>query len=279
MSLRRMIRGVARRLAMLPLQALDSHTRAEALDALSNREIAVGDAGGAILRFYAPSPLLQSRANTVLSKEPDTIAWLNTLQPDDVFWDIGANVGVFTLYAAVTRSCQVVAFEASAPNFFVLTRNVQLNGLSDRITPYGLAVAERTQLGTINLDSAELGAAMSQFGPAGVKSRYSSAAVPLMHGVAAVTIDDLVQRFQAPRPTAIKIDVDGLEWPILRGGEQTLVHPGMRSVMVELCLTHEAERNDAISWLRDRGLMLASTGAPQGSGDERAANHLFVRRP
>ena len=48
--------------------------------------------------------------------------------------------------------------------------------------------------------------------------------------------------------------------------------------MVELSLTRDAERNQAIQWLRERGLTLASTGAPQGSGGEQAANHLFVRR-
>ena len=79
-------------------------------------------------------------------------------------------------------------------------------------------------------------------------------------------------------PTAIKVDVDGLEWPILRGGERTLALAGMRSVMIELSLTHDAERSQAIEWLRERGLVLASTGAPQGSGGEQAANHLFMRR-
>ena len=206
------------------------------------------------------------------------MAWLNGLGQDDVLWDIGANVGVFTLYAAAARGARVLAFEPSAPNFFVLTRNLQLNGLSQRVTAYCLAVAERTELAAINLDSAELGAAMSQFGAAGDTSRYSAAAASLTHGMAGVSIDELIERFGAPPPTAIKIDVDGLEWPILRGGEQTLVHPGVRSVMVELSLTRDAERNQAIQWLRERGLTLASTGAPQGSGGEQAANHLFVRR-
>ena len=63
-----------------------------------------------------------------------------------------------------------------------------------------------------------------------------------------------------------------------RGGARTLRAPGLRSVMVEMSLTHDAERSQAIQWLRERGFTLASTGAPQGSGGEQAANHLFVRR-
>ena len=279
MSAANLLRRAMRRAAALPVRMLAAEDQAAVLESLTATSIAETNIGAGVIKFYAPSPLLRQRAAGLTTKEPDTIAWLDGLSRDDVLWDIGANVGVFALYAAAARGARVVAFEPSAPNFFVLTRNVQLNGLSERITPYCLAVAERTELATINLDSADPGAAMSQFGGAGVKSRYSNAPTFLTHGMAGVSIDDLVDRFGTPRPTAIKIDVDGLEWPILRGGERTFSHPRVRSVMVELSLTHDDERNRAIEWLLDRGLTLASSGAPQGSGVEQAANHLFVRRP
>ena len=278
MSVANLLRSVVRRAAALPVRLLAADDRAVVLESLTATSIAETTIGEGVLKFYAPSPLLRSRAAGLMTKEPDTVAWLNGLGQDDVLWDIGANVGVFTLYAAAARGARVLAFEPSAPNFFVLTRNLQLNGSSGRVTAYCLAVAERTELATLNLDSAALGASMSQFGAAGDKSRYSDAPVPLTHGMAGVSIDDLVERFGAPRPTAIKIDVDGLEWPILRGGERTLAHAGTRSVMIELSLTRAAERRQAIEWLRDRGLVLVSTGAPQGNAGEQAANHLFARR-
>ena len=279
MSAVNLLRRVVRRAAALPVRLLAADDQAAVLESLTAQSIARTNIGARVLEFYAPSPLLRLRAAGLATKEPDTIAWLNGLGANDVLWDIGANVGVFALYAAAARGARVLAFEPSAANFFVLTRNVQLNGLSERITPYCLAVAEQTELGTINLDSADPGAAMSQFGAAGVKSRYSSALKPLTHGMAGVSIDDLVDRFGAPRPTAIKIDVDGLEWPILRGGDRTLAQPGVRSLMVELSLTNDGERTRAIEWVRARGLALESVGAPQGGGAEQAANHLFARRP
>ena len=277
MTWQRLLRGAARRLAVLPVQALDGHTRAEALEQLLDRAIAVTDAGQARLRFYAPSPLLRARATTVLSKEPDTTAWINTFDSSSVFWDIGANVGVFTLYAAATRRCRVLAFEPSAANFFALTRNVELNALADRVTAYCLAVAPATELGVLNLDSAAIGAAMSHFGKAGEASRYANGRVPIVQGVAGVTLDDLIARFNAPAPTCIKIDVDGLELPILLGGSTVLRRPELREVMVELSLTNLEERDRAVQWLRDHGLVLHSQGAVQGAGGEQAANHLFVR--
>ena len=185
MSLANLLRRVVRRAAALPVQAVDAPTIGprswQSLTATSIAETAIGPG---VLQFYAPSPLLRMRAAGLTTKEPDTVAWLNGLAQDDVLWDIGANVGVFTLYAAAARGARVLAFEPSAPNFFVLTRNLQLNGLSERVTAYCLAVAERTELATINLDSADLGTAMSQFGAAGDTSRYSDAVrtVDARHG-------------------------------------------------------------------------------------------------
>lgn len=279
MTLARVVRGVARRLAILPLKVVDAATRAEAIELLSDQAIAIVDAGVARLKFYAPSRLLRARAAGVLSKEPDTIAWLDGLAADAVLWDIGANVGAFALYVAATRRCRVLAFEPSAANFFALTRNVELNGLAERVTAYCLAVAPATQLGLLNLDSSAIGAAMSQFGKAGEASRYATGGrTPIVHGATGVTLDDLIAHFNAPPPTHIKMDVDGLELPILLGGSTLLARPELREVMVELSLTHQAERDRAVQWLRDRGFQLQSQGEPQGEGTEQAANHLFVRR-
>lgn len=261
----------------MPLRLLPPADRADVLEALVSAAIVDSAANGRVLRFYAPSSLLRGRALGLMAKEPDTIDWLNGLGPTDVVWDIGANVGVFSLYAA-SRGCRVLAFEPAAANFFALTRNVELNALASHVTPYCIAVAGTTELGVINLDSMDIGAAMSQFGRPGERSRYSSNPSQPTHGMVGISIDDLVGRFGAPAPTALKIDVDGLEWPILQGGLNTLSAPRVHSLLVELSITDEAERSRAIAWLRERGLQLASTGQVQGLDRERAANHLFVRR-
>lgn len=278
MSVGRFVSAVARRLAVLPLQMLDRDTHAEALQMLIDRAIATGNGGSVPLKFFAPTPLLRRRAAAMLDKEPDTIAWIDTFDRCAVFWDVGANVGVFALYAAAVRGCRVLAFEPSAANYFVISRNVELNALADRMTAYCLAVAPATELGVINLDSADLGAAMSQFGRPGDASRYGSRHAPIVQGVAGVTLEDLVARFNAPPPTYLKIDVDGLELPILQGGRTLLRHPALREIMVELSLIDHAERARAVELLHDSGFALRSHGAAQGGGAEQAANHLFVRR-
>ena len=91
------------------------------------------------------------------------------------------------------------------------------------------------------------------------------------------TIDDFIAKFDAACPTHLKLDVDGLELPILRGARVTLSDARLRSAMVEISLTHESERAASLQLMRDCGFTLASQGAVQGMAGEQAANHLFVK--
>jgi FkbM family methyltransferase len=272
------MRGASRRLASAPLGLLTPRLRAQTLEQWSGRMIAERPTSNGVLRFFAPSPLLLDRAAGVLTKEPDMIRWIDGMEIGSVLWDVGANVGVFTLYAALQARAVVLAFEPSAANFFILARNVQLNELSASVTAYCLAFSDETTLGVLNLSSPEPGSAMAQFGRPGETSRYwngQGASAP--QGMIAFTIDDFVARFDPPFPTHLKMDVDGLEWPILQGATKTLRDPRLRSTMIELSITNREERDQAIACLRECGLVLVSTGAPQGTETEQAANHLFER--
>jgi len=63
------------------------------------------------------------RAMTVLTKQPATIEWIDSFQPGSVFWDIGASVGVFSVYAALATDTTIVAFEPAAVNYYLLSAN------------------------------------------------------------------------------------------------------------------------------------------------------------
>jgi FkbM family methyltransferase len=276
-GLRRRMRGAMRRLLLLPLGIAPAGLAAEALTrAWDEAEVRVSTRTKT-LTFFAPTPILRMRAASLLSKEPETIEWLDSLTPGDVLWDVGANIGLFSLYAAAERSCVVRAFEPSAANYAILARNVQINDLEHRITAYALALAGETCLGVLNLDSTAIGTAMNEFGRAGDKSRYSANTHPRGHGMIGFTIDEFVSRFSPPLPTHIKLDVDGLEWPILQGAIATLKSPQLKSIIVELSITDRAERERSIDLLKSCGLHLKSQGRPQGEPSEQGANHLFVR--
>ena len=264
------------RMAMVPLLAADDHMRAAMIEQVLESMVTTADIGGTSLRFYAPTTLLQMRARTVLSKEPDMVRWLDGLDRDAVLWDIGANVGVFSLYAARRTGCRALAFEPAAANFHALARNVALNDLTDRISAYCVALSGRTGLGVLNLSSTAMGAALSQFGNTGDKSRYmgSKTSAQSMLGF---TVDGFVELFDPPFPTHIKVDVDGLELAIAEGAGQTLRDRRLQSVMLELSLSDGEERSAGIKMMETAGLRYVSHGEPQSVGEERAANHLFVR--
>ena len=69
----------------------------------------------------------------MLTRQPATIAWIDAFEPNSVFWDVGANIGVYTLYAALRRDIRVAAFEPAAVNYFLLSANCEANKFDDRV--------------------------------------------------------------------------------------------------------------------------------------------------
>ena len=249
--------------------------RADILEQLTEETISVTTIPGNQIRFYTPSTLLMSRATSVLSKETDTIRWIDGFDDGTIFWDIGANVGGYSLYAAIQKRVSVLAFEPSAANFHVLSRNIQLNRIGDRATAYCVAFSGKTQLGVLNMSSASMGAAISQFGQSGEMSRYwDGQTEAAAHGMIGFTIDSFIDQFDPPFPNYLKLDVDGLEPLILEGARMTLRDTRLRSLLVELS---NSECGNALQLLEEAGFRFVSRGATQGTQTDLAANHLFQR--
>ena len=279
-KLKRLISRAAQQIASLPMKAIGPHLRTDILDHLTEEAISVVKIPGNQIRFYTPSPLLIARASSVLSKEVDTIDWIDGFEERTVFWDIGANVGVYSLYAAIQKRVSVLAFEPSAANFHVLSRNIHLNQLGDRATAYCIAFSGRSQLGMLNMSSPSMGAAVSQFGKSGEMSRYwDGQTVAASHGMIGFAIDDFIAQFNPPFPNYLKIDVDGLEPRILQGARTTLRDTRLRSLLVELDVKHESENRGTLSLLEEAGFRFVSNGPTQGSGGELAANYLYQKGP
>ena len=271
---------VARKAGQFGLQTLKAPVRAELLEALVEEMVSVVPVDGASIALYTPFPGLRFRADTLLTKERDTIGWIDGFEDDSVFWDVGANVGVYSLYAAVKRHSYALAFEPAPANFYALTRNVHLNGLDERVNPYCIAFSATTNLGVINLESEAMGAASNQFGRPGEMSRYSGLRSPISkQSMLGFTIDDFIAKFRPPFPNHLKLDVDGLELPILSGACATLSDGRLRSVLVELSITEKEETERAVNILHQTGFELLSRGEIQGTSRHKAANHLFQRVP
>jgi FkbM family methyltransferase len=250
----------------------------EVVGELTSRLIADVPIENGVLRFAASTPNPYSRALGMLTKEPDTIQWINGFRPGDVLWDIGANVGVFSLYAATRPNVQVLAFEPFAANFAILSENIFINALGERIVPYCIAFAGTTELGVLNSPSREAGTSLHQFGRPGEVSPYWKGTVSHAQGVVGYTVDDFIAQFDPPFPTQIKLDVDGLEWPILRGASKTLSNHRLRSVMAELNLNDVAELERVKDLLLGAGFEDLDLGQEFALNGQQARNHFFSRK-
>ena len=74
------------------------------------------------MQFCVPNSLNSYRAKTFSSKEPETLEWIESFNKKSIFWDIGANIGLYSIYAAKYNNVQVYAFEPSVFNLEFLAK-------------------------------------------------------------------------------------------------------------------------------------------------------------
>jgi FkbM family methyltransferase len=231
------------------------------------------------LAFYCLGDLALWRARTLLTKEPETIEWIDSFRPGDVFWDVGANVGLYALYAAMTNRIEVLAFEPSASNYLLLNRNVEVNRASERVRAYCIALSGETRIDALNMQSTEFGGAMATF--AETKDYAGEEFQPsFRQGAIGFSIDDFIAKFDPPFPNHLKIDVDGIEDKIVAGASKTLRDPRLRSVSIELEADRVEYTRSVIDRLTASGFVLASkrhASMFEGTKFEHVYNYLFER--
>jgi FkbM family methyltransferase len=212
----------------------------------------VNTARGAMV-FYCLGDLAQWRARTLLTKEPETIEWIDSFDDGDTFWDIGANIGIYSVYAAINRKVRVLAFEPSAGNYFLLNRNIEINGLTDVLRAFCLAFSDTASLDVLNMQSTGLGGALSSFGSTVDESGREF--VPIFRqGMIGYSVDGFVAQFKPAFPSHLKIDVDGIEDRIILGAAATLSDARLKSISIELDASRPAYTESVIGKIEGAGL-------------------------
>ena len=209
------------------------------------------------------------------ASEPWTVEWIEKwVEQDDVVYDLGANIGAYSLVAAKGAGARVYAFEPVYSTYAALVDNVALNGLEGRVVPLPIAVADTSGLASISLSDTAAGAAMHAMGE---RALEGGGAPVLRQPVLSFTLDEAVERFQLPAPTHLKLDVDGAENLVLAGAQETLKQPGLRTVLAEIGRGEEEEKARAA--IESSGLrMVEHHRRPQREGgDVPVAYGLFVR--
>jgi FkbM family methyltransferase len=180
-------------------------------------------------------------AHSIKHGEPEMVRWLDSLPEGSVLWDIGANIGVYSLYAAIVRNLGVLAFEPGGANHAALCKNIEINNLDEFIQPFCLAFADQTLIDTLYLANTGAGHSSHFFGagPDPTQKR------PHRQSVTGYSIDNFCDIFNPKTPDHLKIDVDGLELAILKGARNTLKEH-VKSIIVEIERDEDRANSDDI---------------------------------
>jgi FkbM family methyltransferase len=235
---------------------------------------------GCDLKFVAPNSLCYWRAKTFSTKEPETLEWIDSIPKNNTLWDVGANIGLYSVYAAKKRNCRVWSFEPSVFNLELLARNIFINGLTEEVCIVPMALSDRLGFSKMRLTTTTLGGALSTFGQdfgwdgKVIRQVFEFKTIGL-------SMEDAMQKLAIPIPDYIKMDVDGLEHFILRGGSAIL--SGIKGILIEVNDDFNEQAEQCLKLLVEAGLVLKekrhseiSAGSLE-SGFQNCYNQIWTR--
>ena len=188
------------------------------------------------INFFVPNQLTNWRVDTFFSKEPETLDWIDNFEKENfIFWDIGANIGLYSIYNSIKHSkSTTIAFEPSSSNLRVLTRNIFINNLEKKIKilPMPLTNKENTFQEMYEGHFIE-GGALNSFGER-TDFEGNEFKPEMKYSLLGTSINYLIDNKILEIPDYIKIDVDGIEHLILEGGNKVLNNDKIRSCSIEI---------------------------------------------
>lgn len=238
------------------------------------------ETGGKKLIYYTPSKMTLFRCKTILTQEPETIDWINTFKAGETLVDIGANVGTYSIWAAIIADVRVYSFEPESQNYAILTENIRLNNLQDSVTAFCAAIGDKDELGDLFLGQINAGGSGHTYGQS-TGHMLQPMDSPFRQGCISFTLDELIAKDFIPSPDHIKVDVDGIEHKVIRGLSKTLENSSVKSVLIELN-THLKEHQGVIKGLKNLGFklredVLETSLHPGDETWEGLGNHIFYR--
>jgi FkbM family methyltransferase len=210
-------------------------------------------------RIYTDGELPQWRTESFYTKEPETIAWLNFFSlKTEYLVDVGANIGIYSLYwlsKDIKNFC--ISCEPFSANSRMLRKNLELNNYQSRCLIVCNPLSQNVQVVTAINEDKRIGS-----------SGYKIETIPdrSREMINTQTIDALLEKIE--KPCILKIDTDGFDFEILKGGIQSLSQQKIISVLIE---SSEREHRHIEYFLSQKNLVRDVTF-------ENLENHSDVRR-
>jgi FkbM family methyltransferase len=175
------------------------------------------------VRYYARKGLTGITGNIYVGVHEfdDMMFLLHFLRPGDSFFDVGANVGGYTLLASGVCKADSITIEPVSSTMEILNKNMALNNLKGRVTTINSAAG--AQAGVLSFTSNE--DTTNHVATENESTQNNIVNVPV------ITIDSLIDKNQ---PSLIKIDVEGFETEVLRGMKATLDLSSLKAIIIEL---------------------------------------------
>jgi FkbM family methyltransferase len=225
-----------------------------------------------------------NRSNSC-KKEPETVKWIEEfIKPGDIFYDIGANVGAYSLvcYAHTQGRCQIYSFEPSFTTFSALCQNIIINGFNDKIVALPFILSDETKFNKFFYSSISPGAASHAIDDKNKKCEESDEIQSplsdknnskIYNYIVSYRLDDLQSRFNIQKPNHMKIDVDGHELEVIKGCENLLDSEKLESILIEID-KNCASSNKIIEILENKKFKIKKI-YPHGNGI--LSNYIFTR--
>ena len=229
------------------------------------------------IKIACPNMLNLWRAETYLTKEPDMIEWLDSFDANCTLLDIGANIGLYSVYAAKKGIKKVISIEPESQNYSLLNKNIYLNNLSHKITALNIGFSDHDGLETLFIPKFEAGNALNNLGESidWKKEKFQS---DFQQSVISFSMDSFLSKFPDLFPTHIKIDVDGIERKIIEGGKNTLKDSRVKQLFIEMN-TELKDDMEIIEVMKECGFRVKSKRnvMPLGTTFGLVCNYIFVK--
>ena len=229
------------------------------------------------LLIYNTSETINWRVNRFFANEPEILDWIDSFKKFNgkiVFWDIGANIGIYSLYAAaIHNKISVFSFEPSIKNLLPLLKNILINKLFKKINIINNPISN-TSLVLENMfeKSLDEGSALNFFNTKkdnkGKKHNNN-----IGYKLLSLNIDELIKRKSIEIPNYIKIDVDGNEHLILKGANKTLNNKKIKEIYIEINQKYYQQKKVILDILKRKKFKIVKKFQKKNS----TYNYIFKR--
>ena len=189
------------------------------------------------INFFIPNQLTSAMVDSYFTKEPETHEWINNFEKKEnlIFWDIGANIGLYSIYNSLkNENSLTIAFEPSSSNLRVLSRNISINNLENKIKIMPIPLTNKENVFQLmNEGSFNEGGALNSFGET-FNFKGKKFKSKMSYSLFGTTMNYLIENSILDIPDYIKIDVDGIEHLILESGNKFLRNKKIKSLSIEI---------------------------------------------